>query len=65
MSDKKGKSDKSDLLCVDSQVTAVCDFVTAYEKEKFRIMNDDGKLLSVACFMVDYCTALRSSTATN
>lgn len=48
------ESRKSDMA-----ISLVCDFVGAYEKEKFRIMHEGGKLLSVNQFMVDYCHKLR------
>ena len=37
----------------------VSDFVNAYEQEKFRVIHEGGNLLSVSCFMRDYCGKLR------
>lgn len=59
--DQQSASNGLSCGCVEAKVETICDFIAAYEREKFRIMHDGGKLLSVTTFMLDYCTQLRAS----
>ena len=56
-------SNSTDLLNAEIELKAgaVCNFVMAYEKRKYEILDDGGELQSVACFMVDYCQKLRAT----
>ncbi len=51
----------TELANKERDIDMVCAFVAAYEKRKFEIMRDGGKLLSVNVFMVEYCEKLRTA----
>ena len=44
---------------LEEEIQAVTNFISAYEKQKYKVMREGGKLISPVCFMVDYCKYLR------